>query len=118
MTGNRKGGGTHVLYDPTHSERGALLPVARAPRAASDLDFAAPMIIRNPHALPMFREDRIDRKRQRDPQKVVRAGGLGGWGCALTGRRCTLRGAGSRGLAARGAPRPPRCGLLATIVPR
>ncbi|CAI5504775.1 unnamed protein product, partial [Closterium sp. Naga37s-1] len=53
--GDKKAGGTHILYDPTLSERGALVCVARAPRAA----------IRNPHALPMFR-DEPSRKRQRE----------------------------------------------------
>ncbi|GBF89454.1 hypothetical protein Rsub_02026 [Raphidocelis subcapitata] len=74
--GNRRCGGTHVLYDPTLSERGALLPVARAPRAATELDFAAPLLIKTPHALPMFRDEDaggMGRKRGREPQQVERA---------------------------------------------
>jgi hypothetical protein len=72
--GDRKSGGTHILYDPTYSERGALLPVGRAPRAASSLDFTVPLLVKTPHALPMFRDEDgggIGRKRGREPQKTV-----------------------------------------------
>ncbi|KIY94244.1 putative Gastrulation defective protein 1 like protein [Monoraphidium neglectum] len=75
--GNRKSGGTHVLYDPSFSERGALLPVARAPRAASALDFV-PLCIKTPHALPMFREEggMSLRKRGRAPEQAQLHPGL------------------------------------------
>lgn len=54
-----------MLYDPTLSERGALVCVARAPRKKSVDDFEAKPVIHNPHALPMFR-DQPSRKRQRE----------------------------------------------------
>ncbi|XP_068665655.1 uncharacterized protein [Aristolochia californica] len=63
--GDKKLGGTHVLYDPTLSERGALACVARAPRKKSVDDFEAKPVIHNPHALPLFR-DQPSRKRQRE----------------------------------------------------
>ncbi|CAI5481558.1 unnamed protein product [Closterium sp. Yama58-4] len=66
--GDKKAGGTHILYDPTLSERGALVCVARAPRAPRPEDLCARVAapaIRNPHALPMFR-DEPSRKRQRE----------------------------------------------------
>ncbi|XP_021279510.1 WD repeat-containing protein 70 [Herrania umbratica] len=63
--GDKSQGGTHVLYDPTLSERGALVCVARAPRKKSVDDFEAPLVIHNPHALPLFR-DQPSRKRQRE----------------------------------------------------
>ncbi|KAK6164377.1 hypothetical protein DH2020_001241 [Rehmannia glutinosa] len=63
--GDRHEGGTHILYDPTISERGALVCVARAPRKQSVDDFQAQPVIHNPHALPMFR-DQPSRKRQRE----------------------------------------------------
>ncbi|XVF32310.1 hypothetical protein REPUB_Repub17cG0071000 [Reevesia pubescens] len=64
-SGDKSQGGTHVLYDPTLSERGALVCVARAPRKKSVDDFEAPPVIHNPHALPLFR-DQPSRKRQRE----------------------------------------------------
>ncbi|KAF7818481.1 WD repeat-containing protein 70 [Senna tora] len=63
--GDKSQGGTHVLYDPTLSERGALVCVARAPRKKSIDDFEAKPVVHNPHALPLFR-DQPSRKRQRD----------------------------------------------------
>ncbi|BBN09954.1 WD repeat-containing protein 70 [Marchantia polymorpha subsp. ruderalis] len=63
--GDKKEGGTHVLYDPAISERGALVCVARAPRKKSADDFELKPVIHNPHALPMFRDD-PSRKRQRE----------------------------------------------------
>lgn len=63
--GDKSQGGTHVLYDPTLSERGALVCVARAPRKKSVDDFAANPVIHNPHALPLFR-DQPSRKRERE----------------------------------------------------
>eukprot|EP00192_Tetraselmis_astigmatica_P008785 CAMPEP_0117652634 /NCGR_PEP_ID=MMETSP0804-20121206/2736_1 /TAXON_ID=1074897 /ORGANISM="Tetraselmis astigmatica, Strain CCMP880" /LENGTH=689 /DNA_ID=CAMNT_0005458703 /DNA_START=115 /DNA_END=2184 /DNA_ORIENTATION=- len=67
--GGRKSGGTHMLYSPTFSEGGALRCVGRAPRKAMPFDFQAPLVIHNPHALPMFKEDR-SRKRQRDKDRA------------------------------------------------
>uniref|UniRef100_A0A803M949 Transducin/WD40 repeat-like superfamily protein n=1 Tax=Chenopodium quinoa TaxID=63459 RepID=A0A803M949_CHEQI len=67
--GNKSQGGTHVLYDPNMSERGALVCVARAPRMKSVDDFEVQPAIHNPHALPMFR-DQPSRKRQR--QKILK----------------------------------------------
>ncbi|XP_024973637.1 WD repeat-containing protein 70 [Cynara cardunculus var. scolymus] len=63
--GDKHQGGTHVLYDPTLSTRGALVCVARAPRKKSIDDFQAEPVIHNPHALPLFR-DQPSRKRQRE----------------------------------------------------
>ncbi|KAI4364108.1 hypothetical protein MLD38_020243 [Melastoma candidum] len=64
-SGDKSQGGTHVLYDPTISERGALVCVARAPRKKSVDDFELQPVIHNPHALPLFR-DQPSRKRQRE----------------------------------------------------
>ncbi|KAG8640267.1 hypothetical protein MANES_13G038900v8 [Manihot esculenta] len=64
-SGDKSQGGTHILYDPTLSERGALVCVARAPRKKSVDDFEAQPVIHNPHALPLFR-DQPSRKRQRE----------------------------------------------------
>lgn len=63
--GDKSQGGTHILYDPTLSEKGALVCVARAPRKKSMDDFEAKPVIHNPHALPLFR-DQPSRKRQRE----------------------------------------------------
>ncbi|XP_028755653.1 WD repeat-containing protein 70 [Neltuma alba] len=63
--GDKGQGGTHILYDPTISERGALVCVARAPRKKSIDDFEAKPVVHNPHALPLFR-DQPSRKRQRE----------------------------------------------------
>lgn len=63
--GDKKQGGTHVLYDPSLSERGALVCVARAPRKKSVDDFQPQPMVHNPHALPLFR-DQPSRKRQRE----------------------------------------------------
>ncbi|XP_010264822.1 PREDICTED: WD repeat-containing protein 70 [Nelumbo nucifera] len=63
--GDKSQGGTHILYDPSLSERGALVCVARAPRKKSVDDFHADPVIHNPHALPLFR-DQPSRKRQRE----------------------------------------------------
>ncbi|EEF35809.1 nucleotide binding protein, putative [Ricinus communis] len=64
-TGDKSQGGTHILYDPTLSEKGALVCVARAPRKKSVDDFEVQPVIHNPHALPLFR-DQPSRKRQRE----------------------------------------------------
>ncbi|XP_008783745.2 WD repeat-containing protein 70 [Phoenix dactylifera] len=63
--GDKKEGGTHILYDPSISKRGALVCVGRAPRKKSVDDFEAQPVIHNPHALPLFR-DQPSRKRQRE----------------------------------------------------
>ncbi|XP_076894818.1 uncharacterized protein LOC143547222 [Bidens hawaiensis] len=63
--GDKHQGGTHILYDPTLSTRGALVCVARAPRKKSIDDFQAEPVIHNPHALPLFR-DQPSLKRQRE----------------------------------------------------
>ncbi|PKA56537.1 Protein Mut11 [Apostasia shenzhenica] len=87
-TGDKKMGGTHILYDPSISQRGALVCVARAPRKKSFDDFEAQPIIHNPHALPLFR-DQPSRKRQREkllkdpmtshkPELPVNGPGFGG----------------------------------------
>lgn len=66
-SGDKSQGGTHVLYDVTLSERGALVCVARAPRKKSVDDFEIKPVIHNPHALPLFR-DQPSRKRQREKE--------------------------------------------------
>ncbi|XP_059433237.1 uncharacterized protein LOC132166438 [Corylus avellana] len=66
-SGDKSQGGTHILYDPTLSERGALVCVARAPRKKSVDDFEAKPVVHNPHALPLFR-DQPSRKRQREKE--------------------------------------------------
>lgn len=63
--GDKKQGGTHILYDPSISQRGAIVCVARAPRKKSVDDFEVEPVIHNPHALPLFR-DQPSRKRQRE----------------------------------------------------
>uniref|UniRef100_A0A061QZ94 Wd repeat-containing protein 70-like n=1 Tax=Tetraselmis sp. GSL018 TaxID=582737 RepID=A0A061QZ94_9CHLO len=67
--GGRKSGAAHMLYHPTFSEKGALRCVGRAPRKAMPFDFQVPLVIHNPHALPLFREER-SRKRQRDKDRA------------------------------------------------
>uniref|UniRef100_A0A1J3DYW0 WD repeat-containing protein 70 n=1 Tax=Noccaea caerulescens TaxID=107243 RepID=A0A1J3DYW0_NOCCA len=64
-SGDKSQGGTHVLYDPSQSERGACVCVARAPRKKSVDDYQPEPVIHNPHALPLFR-DPPSRKRQRE----------------------------------------------------
>ncbi|XP_078442202.1 transducin/WD40 repeat-like superfamily protein [Wolffia australiana] len=63
--GDKKEGGTHVLYDPEVSKRGALVCVGRAPRKVSVDDYQVQPVVHNPHALPLFR-DQPSRKRQRE----------------------------------------------------
>lgn len=71
-TGDRKSGAPRVLYDPRFSERGALLSVARKPRAKDSFDFQAPLVIHNPNALPMYRDNAI-RKRKRGEEEAIKA---------------------------------------------
>lgn len=86
--GDKKEGGTHILYDPSISQRGALVCVGRAPRKKSVDDFELQPVIHNPHALPLFR-DQPSRKRQREkilkdplkshkPEAPVNGPGFGG----------------------------------------
>ncbi|TVU30443.1 hypothetical protein EJB05_22067 [Eragrostis curvula] len=86
--GDKKEGGTHILYDPSISQRGALVCVGRAPRKKSVDDFEVEPVIHNPHALPLFR-DQPSRKRQREkilkdplkshkPEAPVNGPGYGG----------------------------------------
>ena len=86
--GDKKEGGTHILYDPSISQRGALVCVGRAPRIKSVDDFEVQPVIHNPHALPLFR-DQPSRKRQREkilkdplkshkPEAPVNGPGYGG----------------------------------------
>ncbi|CAN6304950.1 unnamed protein product [Urochloa humidicola] len=86
--GDKKEGGTHILYDPSISQRGALVCVGRAPRKKSVDDFEVQPVIHNPHALPLFR-DQPSRKRQREkilkdplkshkPEAPVNGPGFGG----------------------------------------
>jgi hypothetical protein len=70
LPGDKRGGATRVLYDTTTSERGALLAVGRAPRQASMFDAGLPLVIKTPHALPMYKED-TGRKRSRDKARQV-----------------------------------------------
>ncbi|KAJ0970401.1 hypothetical protein J5N97_023278 [Dioscorea zingiberensis] len=63
--GDKKEGGTHILYDPSISMRGALVCVGRAPRQKSVDDYEVQPVVHNPHALPLFR-DQPSRKRQRE----------------------------------------------------
>ncbi|KAF0929812.1 hypothetical protein E2562_025949 [Oryza meyeriana var. granulata] len=86
--GDKKEGGTHILYDPSISQRGALVCVGRAPRKKSVDDYEVQPVIHNPHALPLFR-DQPSRKRQREkilkdplkshkPEAPVNGPGFGG----------------------------------------
>ncbi|KAK3240584.1 hypothetical protein CYMTET_49585 [Cymbomonas tetramitiformis] len=62
--GDKKSGATHVLYDPAVSDKGALVCMARAPRARQEGDKSINVqeFIHNPHALPMYR---VNFKRKR-----------------------------------------------------
>jgi len=57
ITGNKKAGSCCALYSTTFSERGVMLGAARAPRKPSEFDFQPPLIIKNPHTLPMYKEE-------------------------------------------------------------
>ncbi|KAG2434016.1 hypothetical protein HYH02_012476 [Chlamydomonas schloesseri] len=71
--GNRKSGETHALYDLIRSERGVLGAASRRPRAANPLDFTPPVLIKTPHALPMYREDPVKkRKAEKEAQRARR----------------------------------------------
>lgn len=65
--GGRSSGRTSILYNPHSSERGALLCVAQAPKKRVPFGFETPVIIHNPHALPMYKEPG-SKKRQREKE--------------------------------------------------
>lgn len=71
-TGDRTAGGTHVLYSPMMSERGALLCAGKALRAKNPYDFEPTPVIHTPGSLPMFRDERFSRKRGREKDAAVR----------------------------------------------
>jgi hypothetical protein len=75
LQGNKRGGATHVLYDTTFSEKGVLSAVGRAPRKPNPFDIGLPLVIKTPHALPMFREE-PGRKRSRDKARLVGDSGV------------------------------------------
>ncbi|KAF9430674.1 hypothetical protein BGZ94_005104 [Podila epigama] len=62
-------GSARVYYDPEVSKKGALLCASRAPkkRAVDDYEIDRPII--TPHALPMFKEDKI-RSNKRKQEKM------------------------------------------------
>ncbi|GFR46159.1 hypothetical protein Agub_g7687 [Astrephomene gubernaculifera] len=71
--GSRKMGETHALYDLTRSEKGVLGAASRRPRAPNPLDFTPPLLIKTPHALPMYRDDPVKkRKAEREAAKQRR----------------------------------------------
>ena len=64
-------GTLRLLYDPQLSKNGALLTAGRTSRAANASDFMSvdsthvdPNSILNPHALPMYRDERLKRRRR------------------------------------------------------
>ncbi|KAK4516370.1 uncharacterized protein ATC70_011341 [Mucor velutinosus] len=65
MTGSADGIVT-VFYSPTHSSRGAKLPIVKAAkkRAVDDYEIDRPIL--TPHALPMFKDEERTSKRRRD----------------------------------------------------
>lgn len=70
--GDKRGGSTRVLYDPSMSDKGVLSAAGRAPRVANPFDVGLPMVIKTPHALPMYREERVGgKKRQREKMRQV-----------------------------------------------
>ncbi|KAK9788441.1 hypothetical protein WJX73_007451 [Symbiochloris irregularis] len=92
-TGDNKTGAVHVLYNTTLSEKGVLNSANRVRRTKDPFDFQAPLVIHNPHALPMYREERTNTKRRRekdrqDPQKTQKPdpGATGGLGPGSGGR--------------------------------
>lgn len=63
-----------MFYDPKNSLRGALQCANRSARKKDALGYTAPLIIHNPHALPMFREPRSQkRQREKDLMDPVKA---------------------------------------------
>eukprot|EP00808_Paulinella_micropora_P017968 g9429.t1 len=57
-------GRTHALYSPTFSQKGMLLAMGKAAKRKSFIDHVNPLDIRNPHALPMYK-DAASRKKQK-----------------------------------------------------
>jgi hypothetical protein len=84
-------GACHVLYSPTASVHGALLPLSKMPRQNRARDDVyvnpnLPPVIMTPHALPMFQdEDYRQTKRQKEkksetrkPEEPLKGAGKGG----------------------------------------
>lgn len=84
-------GACHVLYSPTASIHGALLPLSKMPRQNPARDDVyvnpnLPPVIMTPHALPMFKdEDYRQTKRQKEkksetrkPEEPLKGAGKGG----------------------------------------
>jgi hypothetical protein len=69
-------GPLRLLYDPLISKNGALLTAGRVPRKSDTSDFMLvdstavnPDSILNPHALPMFRDERFMKRRRGEEEK-------------------------------------------------
>jgi hypothetical protein len=62
-------GNVHVFYSPTHSSRGVKMCVVKEQkkRAVDDYEIDRPII--TPHALPMFKEERV-RSQKRKLSKI------------------------------------------------
>jgi hypothetical protein len=65
-----------VYYDPTLSEKGALMSVIKEPRKVDPFDYEPPRPILTPHALPQFAETlnskrKLARERY-DPRKTAK----------------------------------------------
>ena len=59
-------GAAYVMYDPSMSEKGVMLCTAkRAPKRAALSYTGGIMNIITPHALPMFKDENLDHKKQR-----------------------------------------------------
>ncbi|KAF5835856.1 WD40-repeat-containing domain protein [Dunaliella salina] len=71
--GNRRAGSCRALYSTTFSERGVMLGAARAPRKPSEFDFQPPLIIKNPHALPMYKEETQKKRRRVEHAEAAKA---------------------------------------------
>uniref|UniRef100_A0A7S3R0D4 Uncharacterized protein n=1 Tax=Dunaliella tertiolecta TaxID=3047 RepID=A0A7S3R0D4_DUNTE len=71
--GNRRAGSCQALYSTTFSERGVMLGAARAPRKPSEFDFQPPLIIKNPHALPMYKEETQKKRRRVEQAEAAKA---------------------------------------------
>ena len=93
-------GGTYVLYDPEHSQKGALLCADKAPPKRAGLFYTGgAMQIMTPNALPMFKDAELDhrkrrREERRDPLKSHKPefvkGGLGTGGKLQVGYQQAL----------------------------
>jgi len=58
-----------VLYDPTSSNKGAMLCVLRAPRAKDPFDYEPDRPIYNPHSLPMYKPEPSARRKREKARK-------------------------------------------------